>query len=91
MINDLTEKTAARMWFIIHLCRYFSLMLNFLLLYFAHCQALCVKNFGTLRGHLDREASVVGTCHLFQSSTIGGENLEISVLNLTEKGEHIQG
>lgn len=91
MINDLTEKTAARMWFKTHLYHYFSLMLNFLLLCFAHCQSLWVKNLGNIKGHLDREASVVRNCHLFQSCAVGQKNLEISILGFTEEREHIQG
>lgn len=91
MISDLTEKTAATIWFITRLCCYFSLMLNFLRLCFAYCQSLWVKNLGTLKGHPDREASVVWNCHLFQSSTFEGGNLEISVFSFAEEGEHIRG
>lgn len=50
-----------------------------------------VKNLGTLKGHPDREASVVWNCHLFQSSTFEGGNLEISVFSFAEEGEHIRG
>lgn len=88
MINDLTEKTAAGIWLKTHLCHYFSLMLNYLLLYFAPCQSLWVKNFRNLKDYLDREASLLGNCHLFQSSAIGQKDLEISVLSFTEEGEH---
>lgn len=91
MPSDSTEKTAATMWFIAHVCCSFSLMLNFLLLCFAYCQSLWVKNLGTLKSHPDREGSVVWTCHLFQSSTFEGENLEISVFSFAEEGEHIRG
>lgn len=62
-------------------------MLNFLLLCFAHCQSLWVKNLGNIKGHLDREASVVGNSHLFQSCAVGQKNLEISILGFTEERE----
>lgn len=67
-------------------------MLSFLLLYIVHCQSLWVKNFGTLKSHLDRGASAVGNCHLSQSSAFGKKkNLDIFVLSFTEEVEHIQG
>lgn len=66
-------------------------MLNFLPLYFARCQFLWVKNLGTLKGNLDREAAVVGNCHVFQSSAVGGGGfLEIPVLSFAEEGQHVQ-
>lgn len=65
-------------------------MLNFLFLYFAHCQSLWVKNLRNLKGHLDKEASVVGNLSTFlEQCCWAKKNLEISVLSFKRgRGAH---